>query len=213
MTAITLKDVAGAIALTLLVCTCSVLVMHLLLKGHHRGGSNPIPPARARGYALILSLTTVITTAIAVVWQWGHAGGWLIMTPLIVLQPYLHDALAKSIRRALGTTVGFAIAFSLAIFVPERWAIYAIALGFAIAAIVAMERRWDYSIYAVFLTVTIVLWEGSSTSITHTDLARLVATLAGIGLALCIMVAALPFYRRANRRTTQANASTDSEQL
>ena len=211
--AVNLKDVVTAIAVTLTVCSLSVLVIHLLLKGHKHGGSNPIPRARARGYAVLLAVTTVFTTAIALIWQWGHAGGWLIMTPLIVLQPYLHDALAKSIRRALGTTVGFVIAFTLAIVVPNGWAIYAIATIFAIAATVAMERRWDYSIYAVFLTVTIVLWEGSSTSITQTDLTRLGATLAGIGLALCIMVAALPFYSRANRRATQANASTDSKQL
>ena len=203
---LTARDLILAISLTVTVCALAVIVMHLLLKGRRVGGHDPISAVRARAYATLLTIATVATTAIAVFWQWGHAGGWLIMTPLIVLQPHLHDALAKSVRRAIGTTVGFVIAFGLAVILPSGWIVYLVGALFALASTVAMQRKWDYSVYAIFLTVTIVLFEGASTSITQTDLTRLGATLAGIGLVLCILVAALPFYRSANRRITQTHS-------
>jgi len=44
------------------------------------------------GYASMLAVATAISTVIALLGGWGHTGGWLIMTPIIVIQPMLHDA-------------------------------------------------------------------------------------------------------------------------
>ena len=153
------------------------------------------------GYATMLAVATVISTAIALLGGWGHTGGWLIMTPIIVIQPMLHDAWAKSLRRAAGTVGGFLIASFIGLVVPIPAVEYALGIIFAAAVIYAMESKWNYATYSLLITVAIVLLEGTNTSVPHTALLRIVATLTGVGIALGMIGLATPVYRRQNRRT------------
>lgn len=177
-----------------------VVVSALLTRHPTSAQQSAVNAVRARGYAIMLAIAAVVTTPIAVLGNWGHPGGWLIMTPLIVIQPQLHDAVEKSWRRALGTIIGFVIAFGCSVVIPAGWGLYVIGAAFAGFALFALGRSWSYSIFATALTVAVVLLEGTSTSVADTGRWRLLATLLGVGVAIAIVAAMAPLYKKWNRR-------------
>lgn len=187
-----------------------VLVAAALSRGATPKPAAPVARLRTRGFAIMLGLAAAITTPITVIAGWGHAGGWLIMTPLIVIQPSLHDAMSKSLRRAAGTIVGFAIAFVIALVIPQGWVLYVIGAVFAGFALYAMGRRWDYSVFAATLTVAVVLLEGASTSVADTGEWRVIATLVGVGIALALVAALTPLYMRVIAREEHDARSEES---
>lgn len=201
-------DLAALGALTGVSALAAVGLVRLLPAGQHRLGGK-ISRSRALGFTVMLALAATLTTAIAVAGQWGHAGGWLIMTPFIVLQPDLHSALHKSTKRAFGTMVGFVIAFVIALVVSHGWVVYALGIVFAALAVEAVRRHWDYWAYAAALTVAIVLIEGAGTSITQTSVLRLAATILGVLICLGIIALLVPIYERAERHSL-AEESTGS---
>lgn len=185
----------------------AVLVTVVLSRGASSLSPTPVAPLRARGFALMLGIAAAVTTPITVLAGWGHAGGWLIMTPLIVIQPALHDAVAKSLRRAGGTVAGFIVAVGIGELIPEPWALYILGAVFAGFALYAMGRHWDYSVFAAAVTVAVVLLEGTATSVADTGRWRLIATLLGVGIAVAVTAAMTPLYVRENKR---AGAVPDS---
>ena len=187
--------------------TFGVLVATLLSRGSAPKPEHPVPPVRTRGFAIMLGVAAAITTPITVLAGWGHAGAWLIMTPLIVIQPSLSDAVGKSLRRAAGTVAGFIVAAGLAAVIPEGWVLYVIGAVFAGFALYAMGRSWDYSIFAAAVTVAVVLLEGVSTSVADTGRWRLIATLLGVGIAVALSAAMTPLYKREIHRLDQPGAS------
>lgn len=202
-------DLAALGALTGVSALAAVGLVRLLPTGQHRPGDGTISRLRALGFTVMLALAATLTTAIAVAGQWGHAGGWLIMTPFIVLQPDLHSALHKSTKRAFGTMVGFVIAFVIALVVSHGWVVYALGIVFAALAVEAVRRHWDYWAYAAALTVAIVLIEGAGTSITQTSVLRLAATILGVLICLGIIALLVPIYERAERHS-RAEETTGS---
>lgn len=190
--------------------TFGVLVAAALSRGSSPKASTPVPRLRARGFALMLGLAAAITTPITMLAGWGHAGGWLIMTPLIVIQPSLHDAMGKSLRRAGGTIVGFAIAFGVSLVIPQGWVLYCVGAAFAGFALYAMGRPWDYSVTATAITVAVVLLEGTSTSVADTGKWRLIATLLGVGIVLALIAALTPLYMRVIARSEPEGRSETS---
>lgn len=189
----------------------AVLVTVVLSRGASSLSPTPIDPLRARGFALMLGIAAAVTTPITVLAGWGHAGGWLIMTPLIVIQPVLHDAVTKSLRRASGTIAGFIVAVGIGAVIPEAWALYVLGAVFAGFALYAMDRRWDYSIFAAAITVAVVLLEGTATSVADTGRWRLIATLLGVGIAVAVTAALSPLYKRETQRagTGQDSSAPD----
>jgi hypothetical protein len=150
-------------------------------------------PAAVSGRALIgytgtLAVAAFITQGAAVLWDLGHAGGWLVMTPFIVIQPHARDGWRKALFRAGGTLVGFAFVMGVASFVTATTILYAIAILAFTAAMYGMLRRWNYFVYAALLTPAIVILEGAGSSLTQTAEYRLEATLGGVGIALVAMV-------------------------
>lgn len=184
-----------------------VLVTTGLARGRAPRPGPPVAPMRTRGFVIMLGIAAAITTPITVLAGWGHAGAWLIMTPLIVIQPSLSDAVGKSLRRAAGTVAGFIVAAGLAAVIPEGWVLYVIGAVFAGFALYAMGRSWDYSIFAAAVTVAVVLLEGVSTSVADTGRWRLIATLLGVGIAVALSAAMTPLYKREIHRLDQPGAS------
>jgi Fusaric acid resistance protein-like len=165
----------------------SVLAMLILRR--------PIMPAPQReskvavlGYAGALTAITFATQGIAVGLDLGHTGGWLVMTPFIVMQPHLRDGWDRALRRAGGTVIGFLFVIALSFVITAPAALYVIAIIAFNLAIYAKLRGWNYLIYATFLTPAIVILEGISSSLTQTATYRLEATLGGVGLSLLAMV-------------------------
>lgn len=140
------------------------------------------------GYAGTLTVAAFISQGAAVALDLGHTGGWLVMTPFIVIQPHVHDGWRKALLRAGGTVVGFAFVIGVAAFVTASAILYCIAIISVTAAMYAMFRRWNYFVYAALWTPAIVILEGSGSSLTQTAEDRLEATLGGVGIALVAMV-------------------------
>ena len=161
--------------------------------------------SRATAFATLLTVTTVATTSIAVGWHWGHAGGWMVMTPFIVIEPYLQSGWHKSLGRAAGTVGGFAIAIGLSTVLGTSPLLAVAGVGFAAMAIIADVRHLDYGLYALFLTPAVVVLEGWGGNVEQTAVLRLEATLIGVGLALVAMAIARPMYRREARAHSLTN--------
>lgn len=157
------------------------------------------------GYAVMLAVTASITATIALLNGWGHTGGWLIMTPFIVIQPAMRDGMVKSVNRAIGTIAGFAIAYLAAEILGSGTALTATGYACAVLAVIAMVKHWNYALYAMVLTPAIVILESIGRSAQETGEYRLVATLLGVGIALATMAVAMPIYRYRNRTTTARN--------
>lgn len=187
-----------------------VLVTVVLSRGKSSLSPVPVSSRRAQGFAVMLGIAAAVTTPISVLAGWGHAGGWLIMTPLLVIQPALNDAVTKSMRRATGTVVGIVIAVGIGALIPEPWVLYFVGTVFAGLAMYAMDRRWDYSIFVSGMTVAVVLLEGTATSVTDTGRWRLIATLLGVGIAIAVTAVMSPFYVRANRRAGVTSNAPES---
>jgi len=156
-----------------------------------------VSDSRALAYAVLLAFTALITTSITIAGDLGHPGGWLIMTPFIVLQPYVQKGWDRSLRRAGGTLVGFAMAYLGAIVITQSWVLYVVGIVSYAIAMYALLRQWDYAAYAAFLTLAIVILEGVGTSVEVTAEYRLEATAGGVLLSLAAMALALPLYKRA----------------
>lgn len=167
------------------------------------------PPAstpslqRSWGYAANLAIAATATTAIAVTWDWGHTGGWLIMTPFIVMLPHARDSFTKALSRGAGTVGGFAIAMTLDWILGPGALLTMCGVGFAVLAVVAIARRWKYTVYAMVLTPAIVIMESIGRSVEDTAHARLVATLLGVVIALGLTALAYPVDRILTQRAQQ----------
>ncbi len=152
--------------------------------------------SRTWGYAAVLVVTTIASSVIALTLGWGHTGGWLMMTPLIVIQPYVQDGWRKSLNRVVGTVGGFLIAYVAADLLGSSAAVTVLGVIFGVLAVTAMIQKWNYAIYALFLTPAIVILESIGRPVQTTADNRLVATVVGAALALIAMSLATPIYQR-----------------
>lgn len=186
--------ILSGIAISILV----VLIRHISKK--------PALPAPAElswtrtwAFVLLLAVATVMTSSIAILNDWGHTGGWLIMTPFIVMQPYVQDGWRKSLDRGAGTLAGFLVAMAVGTYIANTTVLYLISFAFMVGAVYTMVSHRSYALYAFFLTPTIVIIEGIGRSVTQTAENRLVATALGVAIALAAMAIAAPVYRSSAR--------------
>lgn len=144
-------------------------------------------PRIVLGYVATLMVTAFITQSVAIAWDLGHTGGWVVMTPFIVILPHTREGFRKSLRRAAGTVVGFFVVIAISL-LPSSHLALSVMGGLAItAAVYAKLRNWNYFFYAAFLTPGIVILEGLSSSLTQLAEYRLEATMGAIALSLVVM--------------------------
>jgi uncharacterized membrane protein YccC len=151
---------------------------------------------RVWAYAIVLAILTGIAAGISVATDWGHAGGWFILTVVLVFQPYLQDSFRRTGQRAVGTVIGVIGAYVIHLLLP--WSTVEIIVGAAlmvIAVIVAMNPKYPYWFFTALLTPAIVLLAGSSSDFTEVATSRLLATLAGAALSLAAALLLAPIYR------------------
>lgn len=164
----------------------------------------PVTPGpswtRTWGFTISLVIATIATTALALASNLGHTGGWLIMTPFIVMLPYVQDSWRKALSRGAGTVGGFALAMLASSLVGPGLALSVVGVFFAALTAYALVKKWPYATYALVLTPAIVIIESSGRSVEQTAQQRLVATLLGIAIALAVMAVAFPLDRFFARR-------------
>ena len=153
----------------------------------------PILPVTAEtprvvlGYVAMLMITAFITQSVATAWDLGHTGGWLVMTPFLVILPHTHDGFRKSLRRAAGTIVGFFVVIGVSSVTNSHLILSVLGGAAFTAALYAKFKNWNYFYFAAFLTPGIVILEGLSSSLTQLAEYRLEATMGAIALSLVVM--------------------------
>ena len=183
----------------------------LLTRGRALSVEKPIAADRVVPYAAMLGVAAAITTPIVLS---GHFKGApaLMVTPIIVLEPYWRDGMiGRLLDRGWGVIVGSLLAIGAAVTVDADWAIYLVAAIAAGVALHAKVAKWPYRRYVEGLTAAVVLYSGSSAVIVADGRDRMLATALGIAICAAIAAAMLPFLRRARREdastATSATAS------
>lgn len=150
---------------------------------------------RTWAYAIVLAILTGIAAGISVAIDWAHAGGWFILTVVLVFQPYLQDSFQRTWQRAGGTVLGVVAAYVIHIVLPWPWVQVLIGAALMVASIMVIsEQKYPYWFFTTLLTPAIVLLAGSSTNFTDVAVARLIATFAGAALAFAAAALLAPLY-------------------
>jgi hypothetical protein len=176
--------------------------LHTLVLARHDAPIHPLalPVAhswrRCLAYGVLLATTTAITTPIALAHHWHTNGLWLILTPFLVLKPFVRDAWRVALHRSLGTMAGVALVLALAPALPPTLPpqVPAIALAALTAAIAA--RHGHPALMITAFTATIVLFNSNAADLPLMADKRLQACALGIAITLSVMAVAHPVEQR-----------------
>ena len=182
--------VAGLV--TLATTLWVTFIVFLAKKWVHPPTLATIDAARVLWFSTTLAIMVGVATWCVVAFNLGHGGGWIILTIVVVYQPYLGDGFKKAGERAVGTVVGFLIAILVGYFVTSGPLLYLVGTVFMIAALVVMMMGKPYWWFAALLTPAIVLYESAGSTVTKVALERLDATLIGVAGTLAVMLILLP---------------------
>ena len=160
----------------------------------------PVDAKRAWAYAVVLGLLVGIATWFIVDLRLGHPGAWIVLTLIIVVQPYVTDEMSKALSRAGGTVLGFLIAMAVGLLVHSPTLIAVIGEIALITAVSLMSLGRPYWQFACGITVAMVLFSGASSSVPKYDVDRLGATLIGIAMALVVVAILAPLSKRYSAR-------------
>ena len=147
-------------------------------------------------YGSLLAATTLITTPIALQHHWHINGLWMILTPFLVLRPFVRDAWRVALHRSLGTLAGVALVILVSPALPHTLPLQvpAIALAAITAAIAA--RKGHPALMVTVLTATIVLFNSNAGDLSLMADKRLLACAMGIAVSLGVMALAHPIEQR-----------------
>lgn len=152
----------------------------------------PVVPASWRSTCIYAGALTLVCAGVAVIASLAHIdqdGAWILLTILIVAQPSLHRTRRKVGDRLLGTIIGFGVALVVGVPFsghPVLLTLIAILLlGIAGYFMIAAQPYW---FFVTFLTPSVVLLVGASTSILTTDINRVWSTIVGAALAVGVLV-------------------------
>lgn len=154
-------------------------------------------------YAIAMAVATGLSMALVLGTGTHQGGEWLVLTLFVVGQPNEHGTWAKALQRLGGTAIGFAIVFTVTSVVASPTVYTALAVGFAIAAVVARFESRPYWQYVIVLTPAVVFAEGAGTDVVHLDVLRLEYTVLGAIVAMA-MLAVLRFVARRSPRLQRA---------
>jgi len=150
---------------------------------------------RTWAYAIVLAILTGIAAGVSVAIDWAHAGGWFILTVVLVFQPYLQDSFQRTWQRAGGTILGVIAAYAIHVVLP--WPSVEVVIGAVLmvtSIMVISEQKYPYWFFTTLLTPAIVLLSGSSANFSEVAAARLLATFAGAALAFTAAALLAPLY-------------------
>ncbi len=156
----------------------AVLVLSILSRKNVIPMSKPKQPMTA---GLPVYICTVAVLAGIGNWVFAHFqipfGAWINLTIFVVALPNPRDSISRIQSRSLGTVIGAIVAWAIAIVIPwpALWALIAVV---CLATMLVFMSK-TYWVYAVFLTVAMVLLNGENTDgVLKADLYRLLLTVA-----------------------------------
>lgn len=151
---------------------------------------------QALGYTALMAFLCSVSTFVVMTAHAGHAGAWLILTLLIVLQVAPEDTWSRTKSRVIGTVVGAVIAAGVG-FVATSATALAIwgSLFVLISIIVSLGPR--YWLYVTFLTPAVILLTAQPGGVMLVDAERVGYTI--IGSALAVLAALVLVWTRAVR--------------
>lgn len=156
---------------------------------------------RSGAHALMLASATVITTPFALQHHWHTTGLWLVLTPFLVLQPFVRDSWSVALHRSLGTFAGVLLVVLLAFTLPPSVPLKITAIAAAVATAVIAAKRGHRAVMLTFFTATIVLFNSTNQDLLRMADQRVLASALGIGIALGLMALAHPIEQRLLRAT------------
>ena len=196
---------AGAV--TLATALWVTLIVFLAKKWVHPPKLEAMNTARVMWFSTTLALLVGVATWLVIDLDLGHGGGWIILTIVVVYQPYLGDGFKKAGSRAIGTVIGFVIAIVIGAFVTSAPMLYLLGTVCLIVSMVVMLAGKPYWWFATFLTPAIVLYESAGSTVTKVAVERLEATLIGIAGTLVVMLILLPIAKYFQRNDGVALSS------
>ena len=166
-----------------------------------------LPPARDAPVRVVVGHGAVVALTVVVGLLIGARLGlprdyWVMVTVLVALRFDLVGTLSISVARILGTIVGAAGAFVVTTLTADPWILFPILA--ATTALTIASRAVNYVVYAVWVTLTIILllnlvYSGGP----QLAIARVIDTVIGGGLAM-VAVLLLTAARRRPRRVHNA---------
>lgn len=176
-------------------------LLHQLLLPPQANAASPLPAVahswrRCFGYGALLAATTLITTPIALAHHWHTNGLWLILTPFLVLRPFVRDAWRVALHRSLGTLAGVALVLALASALPPTLPLQIPAMALAALTAAIAARHGHPALMVTALTATIVLFNSNDSNLSLMADKRLQACALGIAITLGLMALAHPIEQR-----------------
>ena len=209
------EPVVEAVLLGLVMGSSALFAAGVVLVVLRRPMGSPIPalnPARARAYGLFLGLALGVGAGVVAGMGLAHAGAWLILTIVVVMQPHVNDSVRKTVHRTAGTFLGFAVSLVLDFLLPYPPVLGIVAGVAVIAALALTVNHRPYWMYTTCLTVAIVILESTPGSFVETAEERLAATIGGALLALAVTGLAALAYRVYVGRRPAATATAPAQQ-
>ncbi len=199
------------LAIAFLVSGSLATVLQTKLVSPFDGAPAPIPFAvahswrRSVAHALMLATATLVSTPIALQHHWHTSGLWLVLTPFLVLQPFVRDSWSVALHRSLGTLAGVLLVIGLAFTLPHSVPLQLPAIAAGVITVVIAAKKGHRALMLTALTATIVLFSSSNDTLLLMADQRVLASALGIAIALGLMALAHPIEQRL-RRPPQAIA-------
>lgn len=193
------------VALLAMALLASGSLATLLQAGLHVVFDKAIAPApfavahswrRSAAHGVMLATAALISAPIALQHHWHTSGLWLILTPFLVLQPFVRDSWAVALHRSLGTLMGVMLVLLMAVTLPSGVPLDLLAIAAGVTTVVIAVKHAHRALMLTALTVTIVLFNSSHTDLMLMADKRVIASALGITIALSLMALAHPIERR-----------------
>lgn len=151
---------------------------------------------RSMAHAGMLAAATLVSTPIALEHHWHTTGLWLILTPFLVLQPFVRESWTVAVHRCLGTLAGVLLVIAVGLLVPRGIPLELPAIAAGVLTVVIAARHGHRALMLTAFTATIVLFNSSHEDLLLMADQRVLASALGIAIALSAMALALPIERR-----------------
>jgi len=143
-------------------------------------------------YSSILAVVIGGVTWCVVHFNLGQGGAWIILTILVVFQPYLGTSFRKAGQRIAGTALGFIVAMVIGVFISSGPWLYVVGVILFMAAGASMMLGKPYWLFVIFLTPAVVLFTSAGSTVDKTAVLRLEATSVGVVIIMLVMLALTP---------------------
>ncbi len=168
------------------------LIMFLARKFMHPPALTKLVTARVIAYSSILAVVIGGVTWCVVHFNLGQGGAWIILTILVVFQPYLGTSFRKAGQRIAGTALGFILAMVIGLFISSGPWLYVVGVLLFMTAGASMMLGKPYWLFVIFLTPAVVLFTSAGSTVDKTAVLRLEATSVGVVIIMLVMLALTP---------------------